>query len=187
MTMYYSALYTPTNSNYEIIYQDKSFIEISDEYKEIAEIMEPQKFDRIEIPINYILSLEDNIPREDYIQIIDLPILRGNSLIGNNSRNDTRRRSFQKIIREEVHSPFLIIGIYYNGEREIENTKFLIDTGTSCNHIHADICEMIGSITSPYIFKNYDGQTLECNLKVEILIRLQRITFLIAYYKDDRM
>ena len=38
-------------------------------------------------------------------------------------------------------------------------------------------CHMIRSITSPYVFKNYDGQTLECNLKVEIPIRLQGITF----------
>ena len=46
---------------------------------------------------------------------------------------------------------------------------------------------MIGIITSPYIFKNYDGQTLECNLKVEISIRLQEITFLVDCYKDDKM
>ena len=59
----------------------------------------------------------------------------GNSLIGNSSRNDTRRRSFQRIIREEIHSPLLIIGNYYNGEREIENTKILIDIDASCNHI----------------------------------------------------
>ena len=50
MTMYYSVLYTLSNSNYEMIYQDKSFIEISDEYREIAEIIKPQKLDRIEIP-----------------------------------------------------------------------------------------------------------------------------------------
>ena len=31
MTMYYSALYILSNSNYEKIYQDKPFIEISDE------------------------------------------------------------------------------------------------------------------------------------------------------------
>ena len=31
---------------------------------------------------------------------------------------------------------------------------------TSCNHIQANKCEMIGNITSPYIYKNYDGQTL---------------------------
>ena len=31
MTMYYSDLYTLTNANYGIIYQDKPFIEISDE------------------------------------------------------------------------------------------------------------------------------------------------------------
>ena len=46
---------------------------------------------------------------------------------------------------------------------------------------------MIGSITSPYVFKNYDGQTLECNLKVEIPIRLQGITFLVYCYKNNRM
>ena len=90
--------------------------------------------DRIEILTNYILSLEDDIPKEDYIQRIDLPIIRGNSLIGNGSQNNTKRRSFQKI-REEVHSPFLIKGNYYNGEREVEETKILIDTGASCNHI----------------------------------------------------
>ena len=45
---------------------------------------------------------------------------------------------------------------------------------------------MTGSITSPYIFKNYDDQTLECNLKVEIP-RLQEITFLVDCYIDDRM
>ena len=122
--------------------------------------MELQKLDIIEIPTNDTLSLEDNIPKEDYIKRINLPICRGNSLIGNNSRNDTRRKSFQKIIREEVHSSFLIIGSYYNGKREIENTKILIDTGASCNHIQYGRCEMIGSITSPYVFKNYDGQTL---------------------------
>ena len=54
----------------------------------------------------------------------------------------------------------------YNGEREVKETKILIDTDASCNHIQADKCEIIGSITSPYIFKNYDGQTLECNLNV---------------------
>ena len=58
---------------------------------------------------------------------------------------------------------------------------------TSCNHIQANKCEMIGNITSPYIYKNYDGQTLECNLKVEIPIRLQRITFLVDCYKNNRM
>ena len=47
--------------------QDKSFIEISDECRENVEIIEPQKLDRIEIPTNYILSLEDNIHEEDYI------------------------------------------------------------------------------------------------------------------------
>ena len=68
--------------------------------------------------------------------------------------------SFYKIIREEVHSPFLILGNYYNEEREIEDTKILIDIGASCNHIQVEKCEMTGSITSPYIFKNYDGKTL---------------------------
>ena len=102
-TMYYSALYTLSNSNYGKIYQDKPFIEISDECREIAEIIEPQKLDRIEIPTNYILSLEDDIPEENDIQRIGLPIFRGNSLIGNSSQNNTRRRSFQKI-KEVVHS-----------------------------------------------------------------------------------
>ena len=46
---------------------------------------------------------------------------------------------------------------------------------------------MIGSITSPYVYKNYGGQTLECNLKVEIPIRLQGITFLVDCYKDNIM
>ena len=46
---------------------------------------------------------------------------------------------------------------------------------------------MIGNITSLYVFKNYDGQTLECNLKVEIPIRLQEIIFLVDFYKDDIM
>ena len=100
MTMYYSALYTLLNSNYETFYQDKPLIEISDKCREIIEIIDPQKLDIIEIPTNYILSLEDNIPEEEYIQGIDLPIFRGNSLIGNSSRNATRRRSFQRIIRE---------------------------------------------------------------------------------------
>ena len=81
MTMYYSALYTLSNSNYGKIYQDKPFTEISDECKEIAEIIEPQKLDIIEIPKNYILSLENDIPEEDCIQRIDLPIFRENSLI----------------------------------------------------------------------------------------------------------
>ena len=130
MTMYYSALYTLSNLNYGRIYQDKPFIEISDECKEIAEIIEPQKLDRIEIPANYILSLEDEIPEENSIQRIDLPRFRRNSLI----RNSTSRRSFRRI-REEVHPPFLIKGNYYNGEREVEETKILIDTGASCNHI----------------------------------------------------
>ena len=123
MTMYYSVLYTLSNSNYGRIYQDKPFIEISDECREIAEIIEPQKLDIIEIPANYILSLEDDIPEEYCIQRIDLPIFRENSLIGNNSKNNTRRRSFQRI-REDVHSPFLIKGNYYNGEREVVEQKF---------------------------------------------------------------
>ena len=46
---------------------------------------------------------------------------------------------------------------------------------------------MIGNITSSYVYQNYDGQTLECNLKVERPIRLQRITFLVDCYKDNRM
>ena len=61
----------------------------------------------IEIATNYILSLEDDILKEDCIQRIDLPIFKGNSLIGNNIINNTRRNSFQRI-REELHSPFLI-------------------------------------------------------------------------------
>ena len=117
--------------------------------------------------------------------MIDLPIFRGNSLIGNNNRNNTRRSSFQRI-REDVHSPFLIKGNYYNGDREVEETKILIDTG-GFNHIQADKSEMIGSIKNTYVFKNYDGQTFECNLKVEIPIRLQGITFLVDCYKDNRM
>ena len=159
MTMYYSALYTLSNSNYGKIYQHKSFIEISDKCRENSEIIEPQKLDKIEIPANYILSLEDDIPEENCIQRIDLPIFRGNSLIGNNIINNTRRNSFQKI-REDVHSPLLIKGNYYNGEREIEDTEILIDTSASCNHIQVDKYEIIGSITSPYVYKNYDGQTL---------------------------
>ena len=82
------------HTNYGKIYQDKSFIKISDECREITEIIEPQKLDIIEIPTNYILSLEDDIPEEDYIQMIDLPIFEGNSLIGNSSQNNIRRRSF---------------------------------------------------------------------------------------------
>ena len=39
MTMYYSALYKLSNSNYGMIYQGKPFIEISDGYREIVEIM----------------------------------------------------------------------------------------------------------------------------------------------------
>ena len=146
---------TLSNSNNGRIYQDKPFIEISDECREIVEIIEPQKV-RIEIPTNYILSLKDDIPEEDCIQRIDLPIFRGNSLIGNNVTNNTRRSSFQRI-REDVHTPFLIKRNYYNGEREVEETRILIDTGASCNHIQADKCEMIGNITSPYVFKYYDG------------------------------
>ena len=96
MTMYYSALYTLSNSNYGRIYQYKSFIEISDECREIEEIIEPQKLDRIEIPTYYILSLEDDIPREDCIQRIDLLIFRGNFLIENNVRNNIRNSSFQR-------------------------------------------------------------------------------------------
>ena len=159
ITMYYSALYTLSNSYYEKIYQDQPFIEINDECKEIVKIIEPQKLNRIEIPLNYILSLEYDIPKEDYIQRIGLPIFRGNSLIGNSSQNNTRRRRFQKI-REEVHSPFLIRGNYYNREREVEETKILINTSASYNNIQADYYEIIGSITSPYVFKNYDGQSL---------------------------
>ena len=70
MTMYYSALYALSNSNNEKIYQDKPFIEIDDECREIAEIIESQKFDKIEIPINYILSLENDIPEEDSIRSV---------------------------------------------------------------------------------------------------------------------
>ena len=139
MTMYYSALYTLTNSNYGRIYQDKPFIKISDKCREIAKIIEHQKLEIIKIPTNYILSLENNIPEENHTQNIDLPIFRGNSFIGNNSR--------QKVIKEEVHSPFLIIGNYYNGEIEIENTQILIDTCASCNHVQVDKCEMTRSIT----------------------------------------
>ena len=127
--MYYSALYTLSNLNYGRIYQDKPFIEISDECREIAKIIEPQKLDIIKIA-NYILSLKYDIPKKDSIQRIDLPIFRGNSLVGNISR---KRRSFQRI-REDVHSPFLRKGNYYNGEREVEETKILIDTGASCKN-----------------------------------------------------
>ena len=67
MTMYYSALYTLSNSNYGKFYQDKPFIKISDECREIVEITEPQKLDIIEISTNYILSLEDDIPEQDCI------------------------------------------------------------------------------------------------------------------------
>ena len=126
MTMYYSALYTLSSSNYGRIYQDKPFIEINNKCKEIVEIMEPQKLDRIEIPTIYVSSLEDDILEEDYIQIIYLPIFRGNSLIVNNSINNTRRRSFQRL-REKVHSPLLLKENYYNGERDVEETKILID------------------------------------------------------------
>ena len=186
MTIYYSAFYTILNSNYERIYQDKPFIEISDECREIAKIVAPQKLDIIEIPTNYILSLKDNILEEDHIQRIDILIFRGNSLISS-SQNDIKRRSFQKITREEVHPPFLISGNYYNEEKEIEDTNILIDKDASCNYFQANRCEMIGNITSSHIFKNYDGQTLKCNLKVEIPIRLQGITFLVDCYKDNRM
>ena len=142
--------------------------------------------DRIEIPTNYILSLGYDIPEEDCIRRIDLPIFRGNSLIGNNIINNTRRNSFQRI-RKDVHSTFLIKGNYYNREREVEETRILIDTDASFNHIQADKCEIIGSITSPYVFLKYGGQTLECNLKVEIPIRLQGITFSVDCNKDNRM
>ena len=94
MTMYYSALCTLSNSNYGKIYQDKPFIKISDECREIVEIIEPQKLDIIEIPTNYILSLEDDILEQDCKQRINLLIFRGNSLIGNNSRNNTRSSGF---------------------------------------------------------------------------------------------
>ena len=107
-------------------------------------------------------------------------------MIGNSTINRTSRRSFRRI-REEVHSPFLIKGNYYNGGREVEETKILIDTGASCNHIQADKCEMIENITSPYVYKNYDDQTLKCNLKVEIPIRLQGVTFIVDCYKDNKM
>ena len=107
-------------------------------------------------------------------------------MIKNNVRNHTRKSSFQRI-REDVHSPFLIQGNYYNGEKEVEETRVLIDIGASCNHIKADKCEMIGNITNPYVFKNYDDQTIECNLKVEIPIRLQGIAFLVDCYKDNRI
>ena len=46
---------------------------------------------------------------------------------------------------------------------------------------------MVGNITSPYVYKNYDDQTLECNLLVEIPIRLQGVTFLVDCYKGNRM
>ena len=39
ITMYYSALYTLSNSYYEKIYQDQPFIEINDECKEIVKII----------------------------------------------------------------------------------------------------------------------------------------------------
>ena len=127
MTMYSSALYTLSNSNFGQIYQDKSFIEISDECREIVEIIESQYLDRIEIPTNYILNLENDIPKEDCVQKIDIPIFKGNSLIGNNSRNNKRRIGFQRI-REDIHSIFLIKGNYYNGERcdALKNVKISI-------------------------------------------------------------
>ena len=123
MTMYYSVLYTLSNSSYRRIYQDKPFIEIS----EIVEIIEPQKLNSIKIPTNYILSLEDDILEEYRKQIIDLPIFRENSLIRKNVKNNIRRSSFQ-IIREDVHSPFLIKENYYNIEKEVKETRILIDT-----------------------------------------------------------
>ena len=46
MSMYYTALYTLSNLNYGRIYQDKPFIKISNECKEIAEIIEPKELDR---------------------------------------------------------------------------------------------------------------------------------------------
>ena len=128
LTMYYSAFCTLSNSNYRRIYQDKPFTEISDECREFSKIIEPQKLYIIEIPTNYILSLEDDITEEYCIQRIDLPIFRGNSFIENNIINNTMRNSFQRI-REDVHSPFSIKGNYYNGEREVEETKILIDIG----------------------------------------------------------
>ena len=64
MIMYYSALYTLSNSNYGKFYKDKPCFKISDECREIVEIIEPQKLDKIEIPTNYILSLEDDIPEQ---------------------------------------------------------------------------------------------------------------------------
>ena len=53
-----STLYTLSFSNYGRIYQDKSFIEISDECREIVEILEPQKLNMIKILTNYILVLK---------------------------------------------------------------------------------------------------------------------------------
>ena len=32
------------------------------------------------------------------------------------------------MVREEVHSLFLILGNYYNGEKEVEETKILVET-----------------------------------------------------------
>ena len=48
MIMYYSALYTLSNSNYGRIYQGKPFIEISEECREIVEMIETQKLDIID-------------------------------------------------------------------------------------------------------------------------------------------
>ena len=42
-----------------------------------------------------------------------------------------------------MHSPFLIKENYHNGEREVEETKFLIDTDANCNHIQTDKCKII--------------------------------------------
>ena len=132
--------------------------------------------DIIEILTNYILSLEDDIPEEDCKQKIDLPIFRGNSLMGNNSRNNTKRSSFQKI-KEDVHSPFLIKGNYYNGERKVAETRILIDTGASCNHIQADKCKMIGNITSPYVILYLS------NLSRKLFLReYHSVNFLAFYY-----
>ena len=41
MTMYYSALYTLTNSKHGRIYQDKPFVEINDKCREVVEIIKP--------------------------------------------------------------------------------------------------------------------------------------------------
>ena len=39
-------------------------------------------------------------------------------------------------------------------------TKNLIDTSASYNQIKVDKCVIIGNITSPYVYKNYDDQIL---------------------------